>query len=81
MRETRDQIMDGASVALRRRDGRQFMRVLCSNGLHVGDKVAAVFGARVGGVRGVRRTRSARMLPDATALIPMEAQRLKSGLL
>src|ERR1039457_8392 len=45
-----------------------------SSGFHVGGKITAVFGARVVGVRGVRRTRSARVLPDATALIPMKAQ-------
>jgi len=36
--------------------------------------MAAVFGARVGGVCGVGGKRSARVLPDATALIPMETQ-------
>jgi len=48
-----------------------------SSGLHVGGKIGAVFAARVLGVRGVRRTRPARVLPHATALIPMEAQTVK----
>src|ERR1017187_5326218 len=49
-----------------------------SSGFHIGGKITAVFGARVVGVRGIGRTRSARVLPDATALIPMKAQTPKS---
>src|ERR1035437_8429666 len=49
-------------------------RILLSNGFHVGGEIAAIFGARVGGVRGVGRKCAARMLPDAPALVPMEAQ-------
>src|ERR1017187_922584 len=45
-----------------------------SNGLHVSGEIAAIFGARVGGMRDIRRTSSARMLPDAPTLIPMKAQ-------
>src|SRR5450631_2413180 len=54
------------------------MRVF-SNGLKVGDEIAAVFGARVAGMGGKGRTRTARMLPDATALIPMETQTPKGA--
>src|ERR1017187_4696187 len=53
-----------------------------SSGFHIGGKIAAVFGARVGGVRGIGRTRAARVLPDATALIPMKTQtpeRIRGG--
>ncbi len=42
--------------------------------MHVGGEIRAVFAARVLGVRGKRRTRSARVLPDAAALIPMESE-------
>jgi hypothetical protein len=52
----------------------QFMAVFLSSGLDVGGKIAAIFGARVFGVRGERGTRAARVLPDAPALIPMKAQ-------
>src|ERR1035438_4747143 len=51
-----------------------FMAQFLSSGLHVSGEITAVFGARVVGVRGVGRTRSARVLPDAPALIPMKAQ-------
>ena len=44
---------------------------------HVGGKIAAVFGAWVFGMRSVRRTRAAGVLPDAAPLIPMEAQTVK----
>ena len=37
-------------------------------------EIAAVFGARVAGMGGIGRTRAARMLPDAMALIPMKPQ-------
>src|ERR1035441_5944916 len=53
-----------------------------SSGFHVGGKIAAVFGARVVGMRGIRRTCPARVLPDASALIPMETQtpeRIRGG--
>jgi len=40
--------------------------------------MAAIFGTRVGVVRGVRCKNAAGVLPDATALIPMEAQTEKS---
>ncbi len=48
-----------------------------SIGLDVGGEIAAVFGARVAGMGGKGRTRTARMLPDAPALIPMETQTAK----
>lgn len=40
-------------------------------------KLAAVFGAGFAGMMRIRRKRPARVLPDATALIPMEAQTVK----
>src|ERR1019366_2738701 len=48
-----------------------------SSGFHVGGKLAAVFGAGFAGVRRVRRKCATRVLPDATALIPMKAQTVK----
>jgi len=54
------------------------MAQFLSSGLQVGGKIAAVFGARVAGMRGKGRTRAARVLPDAAALIPMEAETVKS---
>src|ERR1039458_7083689 len=73
-----------ASSAFQRLGKRRWnsWRFFLSSGLHVGGKITAVFGARVVGVRGIRRTCPARMLPDATALIPMETQtpeRIRGG--
>jgi len=48
-----------------------------SGGLHVGGEIAAVFFAGVFGMRGIRRTSSAWVLPNATALVPMKAQTVK----
>ena len=53
--------------------------MIFSNGLNVGGEIAAVFDARVERMRGEGRTRTARMLPDATALIPMETQTAKGA--
>jgi len=50
------------------------LRFEVSSGFQIGGKIRAVFAARVLGVRSERRTRSARVLPHATALVPMEAQ-------
>ena len=39
--------------------------------------MTTVFGAGFAGVRGIRRERPARVLPNAAALIPMKAQTVK----
>ena len=54
-----------------------FMTIFLSSGLNIGGKLAAVFGAGFAGMRCVRHKCAARVLPDATALIPMEAQTVK----
>lgn len=43
-------------------------------GVGVGGKARTVFGTGFAGVRGVRRKRAARVLPETAALIPMKAQ-------
>jgi len=45
-----------------------------SNRFDVSGKIAAVFPARVGGMRSIRCKCAARVLPDTTPLIPMKAQ-------
>lgn len=54
-----------------------FMAISLSSGLNIGGKLAAIFGAGFAGMRRVSRKCAARVLPDATALIPMEAQTVK----
>jgi len=51
-----------------------FISRFLSNGLNVGGEIRAVFAARVFGMGSKRRARSARMLPDAATLIPVEAK-------
>jgi len=48
-----------------------------SSGLHIGWEIAAILGARVGGMDAERVEPAARMLPDAAPLIPVKAQRPK----
>jgi len=45
-----------------------------SGGQNIGGEIAAILGAGVGGMTAKRVKPAARMLPDATPLIPMEAQ-------
>ena len=47
---------------------------MASSGLKVGGKIGAILGARVGGMTAERVKAAARMLPDATPLIPMKPQ-------
>ncbi len=54
-----------------------FMAISLSSGLNLGGKLAAIFGAGFAGVRRVGRKCAARVLPNATALIPVEAQTVK----
>ena len=51
-----------------------FMAQILSSGFHVGGKIAAILGARVGGMTAERVKSSARMLPDTAPLVPMKAQ-------
>ena len=48
-----------------------------SSGQNIGGEIAAIFGARVGGMTAKRVKAAARMLPDAPPLIPMETQNPK----
>jgi hypothetical protein len=54
-----------------------FMAQFLSSGFHVGGEITAVFGARVFRMRSKRGARAARVLPEASALIPMKAQTRK----
>lgn len=61
--------MNGATSA-----GEKDVVFMVGSGVEVGGKARTVFAARVAGVDGVRRARAARVLPEATALIPVKAQ-------
>ena len=46
-------------------------------GQNIGGKIGAILGAGVGGMSAERVEAAARMLPDTTPFVPMEAQRPK----
>jgi hypothetical protein len=50
------------------------MVLVLSSGLKVGGKIGTILGAGVGGMDAKRVEGAARMLPDATPLIPVKAQ-------
>ena len=62
-----DSLTDSASAV--------WLHGMGSSGHHVGGKIGAILGARVGGVTAERVETAAGMLPDAAALVPMKAQR------